>query len=138
MIEEIILDGVACFTQQSFNPKTINFIYGANGSGKTTISRVVHNPNSSIYNNCQIKWKEGKPLKTLVYNKDFVERNFGQESVLKGVFTLGEESKEIENEILTKEAEAETKKQKIDGLNKALKEKREEWDNIHREITDLC
>ena len=35
----------------------------------------------------------GPPLKTLVYNRDFVEKNFNQPDELKGIFTLGEKDK---------------------------------------------
>jgi wobble nucleotide-excising tRNase len=67
-----------------------NFIYGSNGSGKTTISRVI--ANETQYPDCTIKWRGGSKLETLVYNRDFVENNFNQTSELKGIFTLGDKN----------------------------------------------
>lgn len=40
-----------------------NFVYGANGSGKTTISRIIATPSS--YSSCTINWQSGIPLKTI-------------------------------------------------------------------------
>ncbi len=68
--------------------KTFNYLFGANGTGKTTISKLIAAPDT--YPNCHIVWENGIPLETRVYNRDFVERNFNPQSELKGVFTLGE------------------------------------------------
>ncbi|WP_265733190.1 AAA family ATPase, partial [Acinetobacter baumannii] len=38
-------------------------------------------------------------MKTLVYNKDFIDRNFNQENTVKGVFTLGDDQVEAEGQI---------------------------------------
>lgn len=76
---------------QNLGPcKTVNFIFGTNGSGKTTISRVIADPASCP--DCRVSWEGGREVERLVYNSDFVERNFT--STLKGIFTLGEVSAE--------------------------------------------
>lgn len=71
-----------------------NFIYGANGTGKTTISRVI--ADESKFTECELTWKNGNVLETLVYNCDFVKKNFDQPPELKGIFTLGENKDTIE------------------------------------------
>lgn len=74
---------------QSLNGlKTFNYFFGANGSGKTTISKIIAVPDT--YPDCSITWANGIPFETRVYNRDFVERNFNSQSKLKGIFTLGE------------------------------------------------
>ena len=78
MIESIRIVGVASYGQevQALDGLTkFNFIYGANGCGKTTISRVIDNP--TRYPSCHVGWKSGVPLQAMVYNRDFVARNFG-------------------------------------------------------------
>lgn len=65
--------------------RRINFIFGTNGSGKTTISRVIAAPNTKP--DCNLTWV-GQPLECLVYNSDFATRNFA--SQMPGIFTLGE------------------------------------------------
>ncbi len=66
----------------------LNFVFGSNGTGKTTISRII--ANEQHYHSCRVAWKGGTKLQPLVYNRDFVEANFNQSADLKGVFTLGE------------------------------------------------
>ena len=65
--------------------RAINFVFGTNGSGKTTISRVVADPAAKP--TCSLAW-QGQPLERLVYNSDFASRNFAQQ--MPGIFTLGE------------------------------------------------
>lgn len=91
MIESIRIANTATFstdTQELSGLSQFNFIYGSNGSGKTTISRIIANENN--YPSCRVQWKNGLKLQPMVYNHDFIERNFNQPSELKGVFTLGE------------------------------------------------
>ena len=57
-----VLDGLAQF----------NFLFGSNGTGKTTVSRVIADENS--FPTCKVTWKAGTKLQPMVYNRDFVER----------------------------------------------------------------
>jgi len=104
MIKSISIKQVATFDNDGTivdNLKKVNFIYGANGCGKTTISNFLHNSEDIKFENCNLDWENGE-IKTLVYNKEFRERNFGN-GKLGGVFTLGEataeEIKEIEEKV---------------------------------------
>lgn len=69
-----------------------NFVYGANGTGKTTISRLI--ADKLRWPECRLVWSTGRELEPLVYNVDFVDANFGASTELLGVFTLGKQSKE--------------------------------------------
>jgi wobble nucleotide-excising tRNase len=98
MIETITIKNVATFCKdgvQIKDLKKVNFIYGANASGKTTISNLLHSPDDEKFANagCSVKWIKDIQLQTLVYNKDFRERNFGNGKIA-GVFTLGEATAE--------------------------------------------
>lgn len=95
MITSIKLDNVATFTDpvEINDLKKINFIYGSNGTGKTTISNFLYDPNCSDFSDCTKKWKNDAELETLVYNRKFREEYFGK-GKLNGVFTLGKASKE--------------------------------------------
>lgn len=77
--------------------RCINYIFGANGTGKTTISRVIAAEQG--HEQCQLVWQGGSELECMVYNRDFVDRNFNQNGPLQGVFTLGENQVEAEREI---------------------------------------
>jgi len=81
MIHSISINNVASFDASGVlitDLKKINFMYGANGSGKTTISNLIANLDNEDYQECTVNWQHGIPLKTLVYNKQFRENNFGQ------------------------------------------------------------
>lgn len=71
----------------------VNFIYGANGSGKTTISSFLNDQEDPKYHSCSVQWDDKGPLPILVYNKSFREKNFGKADIA-GIFTLGEATKE--------------------------------------------
>ncbi len=120
MIEAITLLKAATFGDQPEilkQLKRINFIFGTNGTGKTTISRVI--ADEASYTPCSISWKGGQPTLTLVYNRDFVEQNFGG-SELKGVFTLGEKQVKAQDEIKAKKEEVDGFKEKVANLKKIL------------------
>ncbi len=96
MLESILIKNVATFDEpgvQINEFKKVNFIYGANGSGKTTISKLIDNPSDTLFSSCILSWRAGLPLKALVYNKDFRDTNFGEGNI-NGVFTIGKATKE--------------------------------------------
>lgn len=138
MIEQIEIKKVASYDQigiQVTNLKKVNFIYGANGCGKTTISNYLHD--NTNFDNCSTNWKNGQELKTLVYNKEFRLRNFGNGKI-GGVFTLGEATTEQIAAISQKVEEL--KIIKADGLKKretlnAQIQKKENLENEFKETT---
>jgi wobble nucleotide-excising tRNase len=96
MIENLFLKNVATFDNKGVeigDLKKVNFIYGANGSGKTTISNLLANPLETEHKECVMRWKGDASIDCLVYNKDFRDKNFGKGTV-NGVFTLGQATKE--------------------------------------------
>lgn len=98
MISKISVKNVASYgnSPQDMTPlKAVNFIYGSNGTGKTTISRLIDDPTRPGFEECQLTWKSGIELDTMVYNRDFVKDNFDQDDELKGIFTLGKDNIEI-------------------------------------------
>ncbi len=118
MLESISIAGVATYgsdAQVLGGLSKFNFVFGPNGSGKTTISRVISDCNS--FPACSLHWRDGLPLQVLVYNRDFIHRNFGQAQELKGVFTLGEQNIDILGQI-------EADKADLDKLSSKLANRR--------------
>lgn len=98
MIRAIRLHGLATYSNPvEIFPHKINFIYGGNGVGKSTLTRFLSGDISGPA--CSIDWHTSAHEKIVVYNKQFVERNFSAETGLPGIFTLGEQSIEIKEEI---------------------------------------
>lgn len=121
MIEKIVISNVATYgatPEELSDLKKINFVYGSNGTGKTTISRVVADPHSHAH--CSLVWRGGSPMDLLVYNRDFVERNFNQPDELKGIFTLGERDKTTLDKIEAAKTELDQIKKKIVQLKGVL------------------
>ncbi|WP_055437236.1 AAA family ATPase [Lacinutrix algicola] len=106
MIKNIKLHNIATYIDpvEIKNLKKVNFIYGSNGTGKTTISNFLYDSNEEIYSDCKKEWYNNTELETLVYNKKFREEYF-EKGKLSGVFTLGKASKDEINIINTKKEE---------------------------------
>lgn len=121
MIERIEISNVATYgsTAEALNDlKEVNFVYGSNGTGKTTISRVI--ADCASHPHCSLVWRGGTPIELLVYNRDFVERNFNQPDELKGIFTLGEKDKDTLDKIEAAKTDLDGIKDKIVQLKAAL------------------
>jgi len=120
MIEDIHLanEGAYDATGTKLNGlKRLNYVFGSNGSGKTTISRVVEG--SGAFPDCHITWAGGSALETRVYNKDFIEKHFDAESSIKGIYTFGE-NVEVAEKIKILKGEADAIKTKLNGFRKTL------------------
>lgn len=121
MIESITIADIATYAsppEEMLGLSQFNFLFGSNGSGKTTVSRVI--ADESNYPTCRVSWKAGSKLQPMVYNHDFVDRNFHQAVELKGVFTLGEQQKDTLAEIAAAKAELDALSSKIENLNQGL------------------
>ena len=121
MIEEISIADVATFDSQPENLDGLsqfNYFYGSNGTGKTTIGRVIADQDS--FPSCKVAWKGGTKLQPMVYNQDFVERNFNQSAEFKGVFTLGEKQVETLAKIDAAKKERDKLTDQIEGLTRTL------------------
>lgn len=140
MIKNITIRDIATYNTigvQFSDLKKVNFIYGANGCGKTTISNFLYNISDPKFSDCSLSWQNDIILNTLVYNKEFRERNFGK-GKLSGVFTLGEATAEQIKTIEDKTEEL--KVLKADGIKKRETEtsqiqKKENLENDFKETT---
>ncbi|EJB92683.1 ATP-binding protein [Helicobacter pylori] len=143
-ISQISLKKVATFDENgaSFeNLKSINFIYGANGSGKTTTSsflkNLAENGIEDKFANSKIVWCNNESLKIEVYNKQFKEEQL-RNSHVKGIFTLGKKTNEnlekieIKKELINKENE---KKIKNEASLQVLTQKKK---RKNKDFTDSC
>ena len=121
MIDSISISNVATYAatpERLEGLSHFNFLFGSNGTGKTTVSRVI--ADATKYPACSVVWKGGTKLESLVYNHDFVERNFIQSAELKGVFTLGEKQVDTLAKIASAKSEVNTLTTRIETLTLGL------------------
>lgn len=95
----------------------VTFLFGTNGSGKTTISRLIANPAAAPKS--RLVWSNDRALECLVYNRDFAEKNFGT-GPMPGIFTLGQAEIETLDLIEETRKEVASLRTDIDKLSSAL------------------
>ena len=103
LITNIKLDA-ATFHGETVEPTYINFFFGKNGAGKTTVASAFEDPSC-------LEWQSGinpTDYTILVYNQEFINRNLANYGDLKGVFTLSKENAETRKQIDDKTEERKT------------------------------
>lgn len=73
----------------------LNFFYGLNGTGKTTIARYLANPTNLEFSQCKIDFTTPqRPPVFVVYDEDFIQKNFRANPQQPGIFTLDKDNAE--------------------------------------------
>lgn len=96
----------ATYNGVSFSPTLINFFFGNNGTGKSTIGKEIKKDNG-------VQWRTGRTASNYtiyVYNQDFINANIQNYNSMPGVFTMNEQNIEIQNKV----AEMTAEKEKLD------------------------
>lgn len=139
MIKKITIKDVATFNDEVVidNLQKVNYFFGGNGSGKTTIGKIIKD--ESNFPICQVVYSSQnyKP-KILVYNEDFVRENFYASENIPGIYTIGEGAKEIEEKLKEKNKKLETINTELDNLNKTKKDKEEDKSKKWEDIKESC
>ncbi len=143
-ISQISLKKVATFDENGASFKdlnSINFIYGANGSGKTTTSsflkNLAENGIEDKFANSKIAWYNNESLKIEVYNKQFKEEQF-RNSQVKGIFTLGKKTNENLENIESKKESINEEKEKKKKNEKSLQKLEQERKEKEKDFADRC
>lgn len=136
MIRQINIHGIATYSKPvKMHPLNINFIYGSNGSGKSTLANLLDGNIASAGSN--IVW-ETNQLPVLVYNKNFIEANFGANTLINGVFTLGQDSKEAQGFITQKREEEKACDYLISKQMLAIEQLKQDQAILDTNLDDIC
>ncbi|ASL62713.1 AAA family ATPase [Bacillus cereus] len=138
MIKKITLKNVATYNQTGTyldNLKKINFIYGNNGAGKTTISEFIRKEEG--FTDCILEWADKKTA-TYVYNRNFVNENFRSDNPIRGIFTLGKESVEIQVKIADLKTKIRKHEDDIRNADENYNKKYEEKSALIEEFKERC
>lgn len=121
----------ATFTDVQVDGLTfVNFFYGNNGAGKSSIAH-------AIDENDGVVWADGKSAAdydVLVYNQDYINDNFVNYGDLKGVFIFGEEDVEAKKRI---DELADEKKKKEDAKNAAGEDYKQKTAGVNAALTQF-
>lgn len=121
MIKRIVLSGYPCFSEEAVlsDLTPVNYVFGPNGSGKTTISQSLATLDQD---DSHIAWTD-EPQTVKVYNRSYVRKAFtnadGEE---RGVFLLGEDSRETFERIKELEEHQDKTKKRIKDRQKLVSE----------------
>lgn len=114
----------------TLNPTLINFFFGKNGVGKSTIAHKIEGKNfpDISLNNYEV----------LVYNSDFIHRNIREDATLSGVFSLGEENIEIKQSIAQKESQLQNLRREYVEHKNLCDKKSAALDQLKLVLKDKC
>lgn len=132
-IEKITLNA-ATFSGDVFEPTFINFFYGRNGAGKSTIAQ-------SIGTNNGLLWQDGKSVAdydVLVYDQDFINNNLQNYGNLAGVFTVCDTNIEIQKQVEKKTADRSAFGEQFKTLTAAATSKSEEMGVSLSTFQNVC
>ena len=134
MIDSIDIRGVASYDENGAeiqNLKKMNFFFGANGTGKSTIARYLYNftlgegeKDCSFSESKQNGFDTAKEI-IKVFDADYVSRNFYNSNSLDGIFSLNETNEVIDEKISIIESDI----KRIDSEEKDYGEKKKKLDD---------
>lgn len=132
-IEKIALND-APFEGTVITPTLINFFYGKNGTGKTTIARAIMSGEG-------LTWKDGEPeaeYVRLVYGQQFILDNLRNYENLQGVFTISEQDIAVRDAIKEK-TDARIEFERLAGIAQGEIDKRKKAaSEMLARLKDIC
>ena len=108
MISSITMNGIATYDNITIpNLKKVNFFFGLNGSGKSTIAKYLNSliSKDESFNQCTNIGFDSSQDHIMTFNEEFIEENFKRNSELKGIFSLNQRNTTIDKQIRDKEEE---------------------------------
>lgn len=115
-------------------PTYVNFFFGNNGAGKSTIAKAIQDGTGVTY----APGRTAVDYLPLVYNQEFIDANFRSYRNMKGVFTLNAKNADIQRQI----DEVTEYRTRIKGLLTTATEKRKKTaadkDKLHRDFLKDC
>ena len=115
-------------------PTYINFFFGRNGAGKSTLAEVIAADEGIV-------WRNGDShagYDVLVYNQEFIDRNFGSYGDLAGVITIHEQNIEVQQQLEAKKKEKADVEAAGKKLSKELEDKTTARDSAVAQFQKLC
>lgn len=134
-IQSIVLDDASYKgTGVTITPTYINYFFGNNGTGKSTLAKAIKSGAGITY----APGKTAADYLPLVFNQDYIDANMQSYHNLPGVFTINEVNVAIQQQIDAKTVEqAAAQKAQKDALS-AKKKKEEEREELLQQLYKDC
>ncbi|MBR1709773.1 MAG: AAA family ATPase [Clostridia bacterium] len=110
------------FHDVSVSPGVVNFIYGKNGTGKSTVARAIGDA---------VEWTENTPpgTKVFIYNEQYINQNVQSYGRIPGVYSISGENVKIRQEM-------EEKTEQLEALEREEKETGAKLSEVKNRIRD--
>lgn len=96
------------FNSEVFSPTLINYFFGKNGTGKSTIAKLIGKPDIT-------EWQTGinpEEYELLVYNEEYIQDNIQSYGNIPGVFTITKQNAAVKAAVDKKSAEVRTQSER--------------------------
>ena len=118
VVKEITLN-INTYQDRKIKPTLINFFFGKNGAGKSTIAQCFKGQKAGIS-------PDISSYEALVYDKEFIESHLQEDKDMPGVFSMNAEDIEKQNQIATKQNEVGQLREQYDA-KKSEKDEKEKF-----------
>ena len=127
-INDATLNGVV------IEPTLINFFFGNNGTGKSTVVKAIKEKTG-------LTWRSDVPAdeyEVLVFDRDYVEAEFRSFEKLRGVFTVGAVNADTKEEIAVRTAEKQGCDSAASTAQTVAEKKKTELDTLLENFRSVC
>ena len=134
IIEIVLSERSYSGTNTTIYPTFINYFFGNNGTGKTTLAK-------AIKNGVGIEYAPGKTAadyNSLVFDQDFITQNMHNYHNMPGVFTINEVNADIIRQIDEKSEEQAAAGKALNDAKAGKKKKGEEKDALLKQFQKDC
>lgn len=112
----------------------INFFFGNNGSGKSTIAQAIKSGKGITY----ARGNTASDYLPLVYDESFINLNFHSYKNMPGVFTINEVNKSIQEQIDALHKKENDFKAKIDDAEGTIEQKKNDRTAVEKQFWNEC
>lgn len=124
--------------------KSVNFFFGFNGTGKSTIAKYIQSLNlknkelNPDFDQCSNIGFDNEKFEILTFNEEFTNQNFIRNSDLKGVFSLNKSNKEIDKKITSEESRVNEFDNQIDKYEELIETIEENESDKTNDLLEHC
>lgn len=129
-LNEASFEGTGAYME----PTYVNFVFGNNGTGKSTIARAIQSGNGVTY----ASGRSGTDYLPLVFNQEFIDQNVRSYRGMNGVFTLNEKNDKIQGLIDDKNEELKKQKEALATATETKDKKKSAKDKLKKDFDKSC